>query len=433
MNFIEYSDEFVYFHLQTNKHSSYRSINSNFTSIEVSAPNARIIDSVMEIVANETVGVFESEYYDGTQYYTKSVKNTAILTFPADQEQIFVTGTDIFTSAPAPNLEEGTCAPIAIGRPFVDSVGRSLVASSVFAPHEQCDEYSSSWRGDTTTLSFEVLVESGIANMTTTNHLTLGDEWTKNALGEHASVASFAAFSIALMTNNAPSDLVEDSFKAAMDEIRHAKVSFAIASKLVGRDVIPGPLPPSNHQFNRDLTALAMAVAKEGCVDETLSSLVATAEVELINDVLENNGGAAQIGSKYYGISNKLLSWIRDELRIISQDESSHSALAWRTLDWVCSVDVIACDAVKQSVINEGKLIKAFEGRFGSGRNVDYSPELLERMMMTWKNIYSSHFNHDVNDDDGVDEVNDRDYHLANPLIFPLLKEKISLGESPNA
>jgi len=57
----------------------------------------------------------------------------------------------------------------------------------------------------------------------------------------------------------------------------------------------------------------------------------------------------------------------------------------------------------------------------------------LERMMMTWKNIYSSHFNHDVNDDDGVDEVNDRDYHLANPLIFPLLKEKISLGESPNA
>jgi hypothetical protein len=92
----------------------------------------------------------------------------------------------------------------------------------------------------------------------------------------------------------------------------------------------------------------------------------------------------------------------------------------------VCSVDVIACDAVKQSVINEGKLIKAFERRFGSGLNVDYSPELLERMMMTWKNIYSSHFNHDVNDDDGVkDEVNDMDYNLANPLIFPLLKEKI--------
>jgi hypothetical protein len=379
----------------------------------------------MEIVANETVGVYESEYYNGTQYYTKSIKNTAILTFPADQEQNFVTGNDIFASAPDPNLDEGTCLPIAIGRPFVDSGGRSLVASSVFASHEQCAEFSSSWQGDKTTLSLdhqgdsELLGGSVVVNMTTTNHLTLGDKWTKNALGEHASVASFAAFSIALMTNNAPSDLVEDSFKAAMDEIQHTKVSFAIASMLLGKDIIPGPLPPSNHQFNRDLTALAMAVAKEGCVDETLSSLVAAAEVELINDVLKNNGGAAQISSKYYGISNKLLSWIRDELRTISQDESRHSALAWRTLDWVCSVDVIACDAVKESVINEDKLIKAFERRFGSGRNVDYSPELLERMMMTWKNIYSSHFNHD---DDGVkDEVNDRDYnfHLANPSISP--------------
>ena len=384
----------------------------------------------MEIVANETVGVYESEYYNGTQYYTKSVKNTAILTFPVDQEQSFVTGTDIFASAPDPNLDEGTCFPIAIGRPFVDSVGRSLVASSVFASHEQCAEFSSSWRGDKTTLSLEhqedsaLLGGSVIVNTTTTNHLTLGNKWTENALGEHASVASFAAFSIALMTNNAPSDLVEDSFKAAMDEIRHTKVSFAIASKLLGRDTIPGPLPPSNHQFNHDLTALAMAVAKEGCVDETLSSLVAAAEVEMINDVLKNNGGSAQIGSKYYGISNKLLSWIRDELRTISQDESSHSALAWRTLDWVCSVDVIACDAVKESVINEDKLIKAFERRFGSGRNVDYSPELLERMMMTWKNIYSSHFNHDVNDDDGVkDEVNDRDYNLANPSIIPLYSQ----------
>lgn len=405
-------------------------MNRNYTSIKVSAPKARIIDSVIEIVANETVGVYESEYYNGTQYYTKSVKNTAILTFPADPviEQSFVTGNDIFASAPDPNLEEGTCAPIAIGRPFVDSVGRSLVASSVFASDEQCDEFSSSWRGGTTTPSLdhqgksELLGESITVNMTTTNHITLGDEWTKNSLGEHASVASFAAFSIALMTNNAPSDLVEDSFKAAMDEIRHAKVSFAITSKLLGRDVIPGPLPPSYHQFNRDLTALAMAVAKEGCVDETLSSLVAAAEVELINNVLTNNGGATEVGSKYYGISSEVLSWIRDELQAISQDESSHSALAWRTIDWVCSADVIACDAVKESVINEGKLIKAFERRFGSGRNVDYSPELLERMMKTWKDIYSGHINHVVNDNGVKDELNDENY-LTNRLIPPIYSQ----------
>ena len=113
------------------------------------------------------------------------------------------------------------------------------------------------------------LMES-VANMT--NQLSLGDKWARNALREHASVASFAAFSIALMTNPAPSNLVEDSLKAALGEVHHAKTSFAIASKLLGKDVSPGPLPPSNHQFNSDLTALSMSVAKEGCADSLAPS-----------------------------------------------------------------------------------------------------------------------------------------------------------------
>jgi hypothetical protein len=116
--------------------------------------------------------------------------------------------------------------------------------------------------------------------------------------------------------------------------------SFAISSKLLGKDDTPGPLLSSKHQFSGDLTALAISVAKEGCVEETLSALAAAADVELINEVLEN--GAA-VGAKYSGIAKEIMVWIRDELRAISMDESNHSALAWRTLDWVCRVDSDAC------------------------------------------------------------------------------------------
>merc|ERR1712127_1071498 len=129
-----------------------------------------------------------------------------------------------------------------------------------------------------------------------TTQFLLGEDWTQRALGEHASVASFSAFSIALMTNSAPSDLVDDALKAGLDEVRHARVSFDIASRLTGKEVGPGPLPPSNHQFEHDLEALAFAVAREGCVDETLSAIAAAVEVEQINQVLEKG----LQGSMYY-------------------------------------------------------------------------------------------------------------------------------------
>ena len=330
---------------------------------------------MIELAETETVYFYEIS--DGL--YGKEVKNTVTVTFPDDQEQLIDVASDTYASVPDPLLEEGTCAPIAIGRPFIDSDGHSLVASTIFS--NECGE-TSSWLGETSAFAHEAESMESVANMT--NQLSLGEKWARNALGEHASVASFAAFSVALMTNHAPSDLVEDSLKAALDEVRHAKTSFAIASELLGKGVSPGPLPPSNHQFNRDLTALAISVAKEGCIDETLSALAAAAEVELIDEVLEK--GAA-VGTKYYGIAAERLVWIRDELRTISTDEGNHSALAWRTLDWVCRVDARACGAARQSVLEETKLIDAFQRRFG--RNLEHSPELSDRMMMAWRSIYS--------------------------------------------
>ena len=176
--------------------------------------------------------------------------------------------------------------------------------------------------------------------------------------------------------------MVEDALKAALDEVRHAKTSFDIASKLTGKEVGPGPLPESKHVFGQDMTALALAVAKEGCVDETLSAFEAAAEADVINTVLANGAD----GTKYSDIDKDILIWIGNELHTIALEESNHAALAWRTIKWVCSVDADACSIVKQHVLNEDELERAFRRRFGSfnGRH-----ETLQNMEDNWRKIYS--------------------------------------------
>ncbi|KAL7534396.1 hypothetical protein ACHAWF_004819 [Thalassiosira exigua] len=283
-------------------------------------------------------------------------------------------------SASVEPLSEDACVEIVCGRPFVDVAGNSLLASS---HSESRRNVSSSWSGGVSEEAACGRTETSATN-DATSQIGLRKEWMRSALGEHASVASFAAFAIALMTNHAPSRLVEDSLKAALDEVRHAKASFDIASKLAGAHVGPGPLPPSSHSFDRNLTKLAMSVAREGCVDETLSSLALAAEAELIGDALENG---ASDGTKYSGVANDLLVWIMGELRTISMDEIYHSSLAWRTLSWVCDVDVNACDAAKQKVLNENELTTAFQRRFGNSFQGNHV--LREQMVAAWRNIYT--------------------------------------------
>jgi len=265
----------------------------------------------------------------------------------------------------------GCCGGCAVpGRPYVDASGKTLAAEVV-------------------KVVGEVKINQEDPSVDNTNNCTesnqnqasLGQKWIRNAIGEDASVASFAAFSIALMTNSAPSDLVEDALKAGLDEVRHACTSFAIASKLLGKEVKPGQLPASNHEFTHDIKKLAMAVAKEGCVDETLSSIELAAEIELLNSVL---GDDHTVATKYAGIDKKTLTWIRDELQIIKTEESNHAKLAWRTFDWVCSIDNDACNEVKDQVLNEDMLEKAFQRRFAS---FDGTSETLTMMKDNWAKL----------------------------------------------
>jgi len=144
----------------------------------------------------------------------------------------------------------------------------------------------------------------------------LAEHWTRDALLEHASVASFARFALELLAHGAPSDLVESAHLAALDEVRHARLCFGLASAYAGRELAPTELAlGSSLTIASTLPELADALCREGCVGETLAAIQA-AEQE----------GCAEDGA------------VRTVLRVIAADEARHAELAWRTLRWALEI-----------------------------------------------------------------------------------------------
>jgi hypothetical protein len=334
-------------------------------SVEIDAPSGRVVDAV---ITNQTSTLTSDDACSSTTELSANIE------FPV------TTSTQVLDSAENNTVEafpefDYLCMRAVIGRPFVDATGGSLQAMPYVEDGEQ------SLTGE----SLGKIYSSRRGNVTSYGRYLLVEDWTQRALGEHASVASFSAFSIALMTNQAPSDLVSDALKAGLDELRHAKTSFDIASMLAGRDVRPGPLPPSSHEFHGDLRALALGVAREGCVDETLSAFAATFEVDHITEVLD----MGIQDSLYSNIERDTLAFIRDELVKIAMDESNHSALAWRTLNWVCTVDPGACDSAYSDVFEESKLEMRFKQRAKGSMGQEYST--LHSMRSQWKKIFNAH------------------------------------------
>lgn len=409
----------------------------------------------VEIISQAPARVVNVSFLNYTEQLNEeddcTTEYSANLTFPItpDTEELQFTPEGLARVASYP---EEMCIQIAEGRPFVDDSGIALKAAAIVFG----DDSWSSWDGENDRMSDEEENQCGedSKNNATNDHnyLRLGEEWTQRALSEHSSIASFSAFSIALMTNNAPSSLVEDALKAGLDEIRHAKVSFRIATSLLSKATStnhvgdkeiylgPGPLPPSSLSFTQNLTELALSVAKEGCIDETLSALMAAAEAEIIRRVLQNrtdhDGGTTHDG-KYSGIEDATLAWMQRELQTIAGEESNHSALAWRTLKWVCDTDEEACHTVLRDVLEVNKLDAAFSFRFAtllSGEGDLY--ELGIMLEREWKILYNIQKNfvfRDFFESDGsrsnVDIVVGGDVGTGGELLHSCFSKTILSGQ----
>jgi hypothetical protein len=140
----------------------------------------------------------------------------------------------------------------------------------------------------------------------------LADFWGKEALFEHASIASFARFVLELLSVGAPAYLVRDAQRALAEEGDHARVSFGLASAYAGGTLGPTRLPIDGAlRGSTTLTSMAVTTAAEGCVAETVSALLLLAARDAATDPV-----------------------VQRELGRIADQEVEHAALAWRTVAW---------------------------------------------------------------------------------------------------
>ena len=135
--------------------------------------------------------------------------------------------------------------------------------------------------------------------------------WARDAAMEHASIASFARFTLELLALGAPADLVMGAQDATRDEIEHARACFSIASRHAGRNLGPGKLDVGGAAPATDLAAVVEAAIVEGCIGETLSALLAEARLARAEDAD-----------------------VRAALRRIANEEARHAELAWRFVGW---------------------------------------------------------------------------------------------------
>jgi hypothetical protein len=185
-------------------------------------------------------------------------------------------------------------APIAIpGRPFlVDDVATTASAAA-----------RSDWLAEPV----------AVAQLSPEERTRVAEYWTQAGLMEHASVAAFARFALQLLAQGAPAELVAGAQAAALDEIRHARACFSLASAYAGAPVGPGPLAMANVSIEASAAVVLRAVIREGCIGETVAALA-----------------AAEAAACAEGRLAELLAGIAD-------DELRHAELAWRYAAWALS------------------------------------------------------------------------------------------------
>jgi hypothetical protein len=125
---------------------------------------------------------------------------------------------------------------------------------------------------------------------------------------EAASVLAFERLARELRAHGAPARLVRAADRSRLDEIRHAKVTTALARRY-------GAEPEAvvvEDRGVRTLFEIALENAVEGCVRETYGALVAMHQTKHAKD--------ARVAAA---------------MRRIARDETHHAALAWDIAEWI--------------------------------------------------------------------------------------------------
>jgi hypothetical protein len=132
--------------------------------------------------------------------------------------------------------------------------------------------------------------------------------FVESAYLEAASVVAFERLAEELSSLRAPRELVARALKSRDDEMRHAEVMKAFVKRSGGapRALEIAPKQP------RSIFAMALENAVEGCVRETFGALVA-----------------------HYQATTAESAEVRDAMRRIAEDETSHASLSWDVAAWL--------------------------------------------------------------------------------------------------
>ena len=196
-------------------------------------------------------------------------------------------------------LDLETCSKFCSGRPFLVDGKHRMAKSSIFNTNAR--NVQAAWKVDHE--------PQNVANSSSNKEIAMN--FANQGESEHASVASFARHTLQLMTMGAPSTLLVGSQIAAMDEIRHAKMSYGLANTFSGTII-----HPSNLDVDGSINALSkediiQSVINEGCIGETIAAV------------------GAKLGANY--AKHPI---VKDILEKIAADESNHAQLAWTTVKW---------------------------------------------------------------------------------------------------
>ena len=140
----------------------------------------------------------------------------------------------------------------------------------------------------------------------------IGRRWLDQAEDEHASIASFARHTLQLISIGAPSMLLLGVQNAAIDEVRHAKTCYGIASAFIGSDFKPSSLDVEKSLGKLDLQKITQSLIEEGCIEETISAVLGK-----------------------FGSSTAQDPAIKAASSQIALEEANHAQLAWDTIQWI--------------------------------------------------------------------------------------------------
>jgi len=158
--------------------------------------------------------------------------------------------------------------------------------------------------------------------------------WLQNARGEYAGIPAFSRISIQLASLGAPAKLIQWSHKAAMDEIKHTSLCFAMAEGYGKRAYKVKPMPELLDIELKSKTNIIQVLIEEsvvdGCLLEMFFSDVASESARECNDLV-----------------------VKKVFEQIAEDEKSHADFSWEILKWAKKSEPYLVYSVVKGIITE--------------------------------------------------------------------------------